>query len=126
MEMLVALATIHLFAAEFKTTFPSKDVYIQVAHVDIMTQDAKGFTRPAYGVCSLGDDYITIDIEFAKQATHQQLKKVVFHELGHCALRLPDDNVTPSIMDKTLATANLPWDYLVGELRYKIANNSGL
>ena len=79
--------------------------------------------RRAHGTCYVG--LAQINLTFWKKANEWQKRKVVFHELGHCAYQLSHtkDPFAFSIMNSVLWTVDdegKNWPALVKELKTRV------
>lgn len=114
---------------EFKELFPEikdKNIKIEISNKKHYVTDPKtGGMRFNHGMCWPYRSRVVIESEFFKTAPYYHVKKVIFHELGHCYLYLrhPQENdFEYTIMNRILDTANKDgsnWGYLKGELRLR-------
>jgi len=113
---------------EFQELFPEVNVLnarIDVSDYTTTVQEPTGKTRLAHGICFYSDKRIIIGKRFLETGNIYQIKKVIFHELGHCYLGLrhpQEDKFEYTIMNIILDTAltdGSNWGYLKGELRLR-------
>jgi hypothetical protein len=128
-EMIVKIyMVIQSMIIDFKMEFDNKDrIGVVIEHIEDITMDARGFERRAQGLCIRDSKQIILDREFVLTHGYYEIKKVLYHEIGHCFYDLDDDNSTRSIMDKRVDSVNKDgsnWKELVENLKERIRKNA--
>lgn len=97
----------YVMSFHFEAMKRGKDIDVTKISAKIKTVTNK-YGERVVGVCFMGLSSIEIDVDYWKIASYNEKETLVFHELGHCALKREHKNgydnlgVPFSIMNSTL------------------------
>ena len=119
---------INKFYKEFP--FAKRGIFIRFVNskdLPLVKDPLTKIVRNAHGTCQKG--VVRLNKRFWKNAPWFWKKKLVYHELGHCALNLrhPKEFYEFTIMNSILSTADnvgSNWPFLVEELRCRFLKKS--